>query len=43
VAFGLDQDPVREQYNGVPVASFLREVQGAADSYRSSPRPSPSK
>lgn len=37
VAFGMNQDPVREKYNGVPVASFLKEVQEAADSWRAPP------
>jgi hypothetical protein len=30
VAFGLNQDPVREKYNGVTVASFLKKMQAAA-------------
>jgi hypothetical protein len=37
VAFGVNQDPVREKYNGVPVASFLKEMQAAADSCRAPP------
>ncbi len=36
-AFGLNQDPVREKYNGVTVASFLKKMQAAADSCRASP------
>lgn len=36
VAFGLNQDPVREKYNGVTVALFLKEMQAAADSCRAS-------
>ena len=37
VAFGLNQDPVREKYNGVPVASFLKEMQAAAAACRAPP------
>jgi hypothetical protein len=30
---GLAQDPLRERYKGMPVASFLKEVQTIADSF----------
>jgi len=35
-AFGVNQDPIRQKYNGMPVASFLKEMQTAADSSRAS-------
>lgn len=31
VAIGFDHDPLREKYEGMPISSFLKEVQSAAD------------